>query len=430
MPFLTKPDGAREWTRNSSHLSMFTDLRAKSRLSKIESLPVFIPSPRISFDPSLAVSVSPHSSFHYVPGTHGPGRPGQNTDKRTSTIRPVTPITISEDVEQDLSAPLTDSNIVPVEDVRYGDVARSPLFKNRISTVSQYPVLVNGPPPVDVRRVPQRRPVSIASASASGLYLAVAQLPGSEPFELEPPSQDILSKNSGVPTQHYPATTSYDQDQECSVYHTAQAVRVQRAGIQSNGAPSIHRVSIVSTERFPQRYRTLSGESRNESRPGMMNISRTWPDQDMPTSAWSNSEATASASESTRPPPPPPKDFGYLKRKQAPNRLRRQYSSTPHLPSYATQPSAMERTGIIKERSGPTDEKQHRGWFGGIFRNHTWSPRSPRRLFPPTSERGSGANYHASGRKSSSNRGADMLAAVARLATRALPKPTMLKSYS
>jgi hypothetical protein len=429
MPFLTNPDGAREWTRNSSHLSMFTDLRAKSRLSKIENLPVFIPSSRISFDPCLAVSVSPRSSFHHVPGRQGLGRPDQTTNKCSSTIRPVSPITIP-DVEDNPPAPLPSSNSVgPREDVRYGDVARSPQFKNRISTVSQYPVLVNvGAPPVDVGRASRRRPVSIASTS--GLYLAVAQLPGSEPFELEPPSQDILLKNSGLSAQHYPALSSHDQDQERPIYHTAQAVRVQRAGSESNNAPSVHRVSIASTERSPRRNRAMSVQSRNQSRPQLARVSRTWPDEVMPTSAWSNSDATVSASESTRPPPPPPKDFGYLNRTHRPSRLHRQYSSTPHLPSYPTQPSAMERTGIIKERSQPTHGKQNRGWFAGLFQNHNWAPRSPRKLFSPSSDRSSRANYRATGRKTSSNRGSDVFTAVARFAARALPKSTMLKSYS
>jgi hypothetical protein len=404
MPFFTKAgrNGEKyEWTRTSTHQSIFADLRAKPRLSWIESLPVFIPNTRVSVSPSK--TGTPRTSYQKIPNSEHVEKQGQNEKSISAAVRPVSPLSASEEVKP---LPLTRSNLAQLEDVRFGEVAHTAQLKNRISTVSQYPVIMNASPSNDSRRRSRRmRPASIASTSTNGIYVAVGQLPGSQPFDLEPPSQAVLSRHSGIPAQHVASQHkgTAGMGQEDSVYETAQAVQVQIVGSQNNRSrTSVNRISIISKEQgvdgSPQRRRTLSASGANQFPPRVtsfrpppgMKTSHTWPEANVEqllstgTRAAGQSTSEHKKSESLRlsiPPPPPPKDPGYISKRPAPNRgsRLRHWNSSPHLPLNATpRPSAMERVGIIKERSGPTEEKSsHRSWFGGLL-NHTWSPRSPR----------------------------------------------------
>src|ERR1700753_1168825 len=110
MPFLTKPgrSGERyEWARNSSHQSVFADLRAKPRLSRIENLPVFIPNTWSSQPPSK--SGTPRTSFQHVPVQELPADdPGSIEPSKPAPVRPVTPVSA---LGENGTLPLTRSNL-------------------------------------------------------------------------------------------------------------------------------------------------------------------------------------------------------------------------------------------------------------------------------------------------------------------------------
>jgi hypothetical protein len=405
---------------------VFADLRAKPRLSRIESLPVFIPNTRLSQPPSK--TGTPRTSYQRLSDTDLGERQGQNEPvDEPGLVRPVTPVSASD---ENTPLPLTSSNLAQLEDVRYGEVAHTAQLKNRISTVSQYPVLMNTSPSNDGRRRSQRiRPASITSTSTNGIYVTVGKLPGSEPFDLEPPSQDILSRHYGIPAQHVPVTNNgavEDRGQEGPVVQTAQAVHVQIVGSQNNhSTTSVNRISIISNapkaDGSPRRSRGFSASGANQFPPRVTSIhpppmraSRTWPDnlepqpQQMSTgpraASWTSGryleeimvqqQQLVAGGDSPVPPPPPPKDPGYIvntnARRPAPSsRLRHVSSPNPvHMPLNATpRASAVERVGLAKEQGGPRDHKRrHRSWLGGLL-NFAWNSRSSRSSRSPRSPR-------------------------------------------
>lgn len=443
-----------EWAKPSSHASIYQNSRRKKTSSRVEAIPVHIPSARISITPSIFGLYPTDTSLPSLPKQDTLNGWSRKFNKETIPSPPVSPMSIIPDRDSarlSTSTPLTSTNLDKLENTKYGDVSRQGQvkMKNRISNVSQYPVYLSRSPSTDDKIRSQRRPESMASTSSAGIYLAFGQLPGSEPFELEPPSQAVLSRHSGVPAQHFPSS---DKDEKPTVYQTAQAVKVQVIGGQSNAsASSVNRVSIVSTISFRresvQRKRAASTGSiattsptRGVSIRPSMRASRTWPDNLESNRRGFNSGEVTSVYSTDLPPPPPPKDQKYINHKVQPkaSNKRLQHSrSSPHLSSYGNRQPAEERTDIVKEAESQEKTRQ-RNWFGELLLNHNL-PRSPRRFFTSSSpskekfdQREDNDILVDAQRKSSLRRGSQALVACARfvgraVSIRALSRSSVLK---
>jgi hypothetical protein len=302
------------------------------------------------------------------------------------------------------TAPLTTGNLASLNG---GDGVH---FKHRLSHVSQYPAQLldsstlaassasseigaddfpqtpgrqpqhRSPvqsPPRSQRRPSARRPVSVASSSSTAAAcMALGQLPGSEPFDLAPPSQRVLARHAGIAAQTSPppaarSTTSwlddargretvYETEAPAAAYETAQVMQVHslisRASVSRNGSStSVNRISLVSSTAQSLRELANAHEGSNGSgRPGIRPVdggfpkrlsslhahpvirtSRTWPTaRQVPRPERRDSLQVRSSTiavalttaephpghrvdieeEEDRPPPPPPKDPGYVSR--------------------------------------------------------------------------------------------------------------------
>jgi hypothetical protein len=441
---------------------------SQARLSRPPNLPCGFVSPRTN---SPAISPAQGYSSEVQPW-HSAAREGLS-----NTIPPAT-TNLNLNLDRPQPAPLTRRNLETLEAVRHGQVAHNAQLKSRISTVSQYPVLVNRggtgtAPSIDSRRVPsRRRPISVASTSTTGIYLAVAQLPGSIPFQLQPPTEHehehvISAQRQGTPPatlQSVHSSNSVYHHRTSSVYQTAQAVRVLARTTPNASTTSLNRInnnnnrasviSVVSqVDITPPRNPSLrSIPTRLESSPRRtIKPSATWPiNRQSGDGAYSRRSGRGGGGGiitwnngdiSPRPPPPPPKDDGYIGRPAAHGQRLRVYSSTPHLPTYLAHQAAMDRedtTTTITPEVNKDEKKQPspsspRRWFGGLAKMKS-RPRLLQRMQSPVSEMAlappppppmttttSQDTMMPSSAKPAANRRSQLLVACARLIGRAVP---------
>jgi len=415
---------------DSSHDSSFPTTRSKARLSR----PPNLPTGYLSSQSSNRTAVSPPPTYAQfrnieITGMARPERRDRHVVRQASDIPSVQPAP---------PAPSTHNLTSFSENLRYGDVSRQANLKNRISTVSQYPVLMNAgastrASTIIERRQSRRRPISIASTSSAGIYLAVGQLPGSEPFDLTPPSEDMLVRHEG---RAAPLQSIYNtKDANAPIYETAQAVRVlarTTPNASTTSVNALNRVSVVSAVSevdVPRRNRSSSVISNPNPRrdrsssitsiPTSTHISSARRPSVKPSSSWPT-EAPPALGRSfldesftgpnDLPPPPPPKDPGYVKRVRV-------CSSTPHFPTYLANERATQREGFAQE----AQDRPSRNWFGTFG-----GRRSPKRFRSPVAEK---PPQKLPG-KSSSNRTSQLLVTCARFIGRAMPKVTGHKGSS
>jgi hypothetical protein len=155
-------------------------------------------------------------------------------------------------------AALTSSNMASLDDIRYLDVARHVHMKSRISSVDQYPVAL---PTVSLKS-PKRTseegdrqissssltstPISVASTSAVAVDQAVDQLPGAEPLDMVPPSQQVLDKPEGVASR--PVTGVYAMlEEKNATWKTGKAVTIQIARNPPDTEPKENDTSVAAT---------------------------------------------------------------------------------------------------------------------------------------------------------------------------------------
>ncbi|KAF2668507.1 hypothetical protein BT63DRAFT_278920 [Microthyrium microscopicum] len=425
MPFLARlgqSDERYQWAPirdsnfgNSSHTSAFHTSRPKARLSRP---PIFPEGEGITSPLSPPPAYSELRNFNRRQD-FGPG-----VDAGISPGRPLSAVSALDETAQEQ---LTSNNIARLNNVRYGEVTRQAQVKSRISTVSQYPVLFNTDATSNdhPRRLStRRRPISIASTSTTGIYLAVGNLPGSEPFDLQPPTQEILDRHAGRPAAPVASSTLNMPGGRREVYQTAQAVRVLARNTPNASTTSVNRldrVSVVSTgsgqDQSLGRHRSVSTTSipyTSPNRRPSIQPSNTWPSNGNRQSM-SRLRDVSQPTTNELPPPPLPKDEGYIPRA---NRRRRGeircYSSTPQLSSQTT--SAMQREGIIKEHSGVGQDKPPRSWFASLGASR--NPQRRSRL--PILQKISRQNLNDE--KSPSNRRSQLLLACARLVGRFVPR--------
>jgi hypothetical protein len=406
---------------SSFSIPIFHEPRSSARLSRPPDLPNEV----------LRSPPPKYSQLPILPQQHVVGGAGWQRHF-SRDMSPVSPI-------QEIATPrLTSGNLSRLEEFTRSDGARNIVLKNRISTVSQYPVFIHPPPPQpSSRRRASRRPLSVASTSTTGVYLALGQLPGSEPLHAEDPSLSLLEREEQRAMQ---ATSPIRNMDEPVVVQTAQAVRVQMVRGSPSGSTTsvnqVNRISIISTsstlDLARQRTRSRSGSMGSQGpRMPSMRPARTWP-----LLRHDALESAASASYeagSEIPPRPPPKDPGYVGR-PGPSRLRN-CSSTPDLlssrafddrpPPPAVQPEE-ERKAQQGQRSGAGKQQQERGWLGGIGGNKKHERKSLAHNYilsddQDAASRGGHIPSHHH-RRSTSNRRSQMLMACARLIGRAMPR--------
>jgi hypothetical protein len=402
---------------SSFSIPIFHEPRSKARLSRPPDLPNEVlrsPPPKYSQSPSLAQQ--------YVVGVTSRPR-GFSRD-----MSPVSPI-------QEIATPrLTSGNLSRLEEFTRSDGGRNIVLKNRISNVSQYPVFIHPPQPPSRRRA-ARRPLSAASTSTTGVYLALGQLPGSEPLHAEDPAHSSpLERHENRVT--LPTSPRGNMDEPVVVVQTAQAVRVQMVRGSPSGSTTsvnqVNRISIISTsstlDLARQRTRSRSGSMGSQGpRVPSMRPARTWP-----LLRHDALESAASASYeagSEIPPRPPPKDPGYVGR-PGPSRLRNCSSTPDLLSSRASNPQPPvvkpEEGNAQGQRSGAGKQQQERGWLGGIGGNKKHQRKSLAPNYSLSEDQDATSrgghipsNHH---RRSTSNRRSQMLMACARLIGRAMPR--------
>ena len=392
--------------------SNFRSPHSEARLSRPPDLPNDVPqSPPPTYNEALC-----------LPPSLIAGRNRQSSSARA--VSPVSPI-------QELASPqLTSDNLSRHDDIGRSNNETYGNLNNRISNISQYPVFLD-PSQRFSRRQTFRRPISTASTSTTGILLAMGQLPGSEQFELEPPSQEFLTRYERRPS--HPQNPRRDMD-EPVVVQTAQAVRVQTVRSSPTASTTsvnrINRISIISTGSTPdlntQRARSGSNDLHGP-RISSLRPARTWPalrsDLVEPASNFR-------AADADMPPPPPPKDPGYVGR-PGPSRLRH-CSSTPNLLLPRGQGSTLgfqrDEGRPKNERSGSGKGQHHRSWLGSIggnryHRNKSQSQTHNTSPVEDVTPRGHGKRTHH--HQSPSNRRSQLVVACARLIGRAMPRVTV-----
>ena len=119
-----------------------------------------------------------------------------NRDQTITTARPEAIPSIELNAGD---AGLTSSNMIDLNDIRHEEVGSHLHMEGRISVVAHDPVYVNpssgsptsNPSSTSGSRQP-RKPVSSTSTSTTTVHVAVAQLPGAEPFDIPPlPTADL-----------------------------------------------------------------------------------------------------------------------------------------------------------------------------------------------------------------------------------------------
>lgn len=249
--------------------------------------------------------------------------------------------------ERDVSAEQTSSNLTDLNDIRHEEIGSHLHMNSRISAVPHYPVCLEPPvvPPRNPsRRRQARRPASIASTSTTTVFLAVAQLPGTEPLDLQPRSTDMYqSASSKIST---PVTRS-----QPSPANSVGVVAAVSGPLSLQPDPFVGQAANVNEiswfwDDLSQEYWKPPdrGYYAPQTRPNFRHT-RTWPHRpdsigfDPRRSIQLNLPLQRPASpDSENPPPPPPKDPGYVARprsRSGDSRIRRlrQSRSSPQLRS-------------------------------------------------------------------------------------------------
>jgi len=248
--------------------------------------------------------------------------------------------------------PVVSSNVTSLEDIRHGEVVNHIHMDNRLTSVPNYPVFLEAPP-ASSRRRQSRRPVSIASTSTAGLFLAVGQLPGSEPFDLgtthTASNRDGWRRSQGMGSPLSPAARS---EPETAVAHVVTMQRVPTTRHNSTRPPQeANRTSCLLSDST----QNLARERWNPPTEGFyapgdgpntaVKSVRTWPLRQQSTNTCRRSNevhvrfSNIGLRDPDIPPPPPPKDPGYVSRPRSEARLGggalRKCHSSPNLLRFA-----------------------------------------------------------------------------------------------
>jgi hypothetical protein len=312
----------------------------------------------VSRSTSGRVSLPPLYISGYPSGSYPKGLSTQFLSIPTRSVSPVSAL--------DEDASVYSEYVSETEEKAGGHSTRAAL-KGRISTVSQYPVFSSRPTSVENRGKLMGRPISIASTSSAGIFLAVGQLPGSELFELASPTATKypLSTPSLPKAKGRRADTTGIKD--ATVYDTAQTVRLQRVGSHSSKHTLGNRISIVSTvsqrESSPQRNQTILANSGKPSPPALQEPNTT--------NAQALIDGLGISGVSTYPPmvtvngrvsrlpppPPPPKDPGYVNRRPALNIGRERYVGATET-VYPPRKSSRRQGQAASEQRQRSDSRQ------------------------------------------------------------------------
>ena len=250
--------------------------------------------------------------------------------------------------------PAISSNLTNLEDIRHGEVVHHIHMAKRLSSVPNYPVLLEQPPTTSRRRQ-SRRPASMASSSSTGLFLSVGQIPGSEPFDVV--TSRVVSDRCDAPGCHpiSPPLFSPVSPFEASVAQVMTVQRVQTVHGSSSRFPRVANQTSWLPETSPShadRWNPPAGGYYSppaDSRPPRRQT-RTWPaplDELAPHTTNRHIRLLGNApTDRDVPPRPPPKDPGY--RPRPPVGVRRGHgprkcNSTPNLLTFASHSKGHDR---------------------------------------------------------------------------------------
>lgn len=334
--------------RDSSHASSFltSDRRPRARLSRPPNLTFSISSPT-----ALSVPISPLATDYY---THRSNTYDPALACAVDVARQHSFISLCGGDGEDAGA----SDSARRDGARTGEVARQPALKNRISTVSQYPVFVSPDSrsqSVDGRSTRLRkRPNSVTSCSSYGLNLAVGALPGSNRFGLDSLSQSPSSRPAAQ------AQSDMHVPNDITVIATNQPVSISRYTSKINEQHLVspitlrdHRISAISTdleiEYSPSTIPQSPLSTRRQSIQRIVKQSANQSDNGYTP----QDHGVEWSSTIIDPPTPPPKDEGYMRRPttRAAKELR-ECTSAPHLRSIISTPR-IKHQPVQKHQSRP-----------------------------------------------------------------------------
>jgi hypothetical protein len=312
----------------------------------------------ISRSTSGRVSLPPLYISGYQLGSYPKGHSSQFLSAPTRSVSPVSALDEDASVYSDYVSEL---------DERVGGYSTRTPLKGRISTVSQYPVYSSRPTSVDVRGKVTGRPISIASTSSAGIFLAVGQLPGSELFEVASPTVTKFPYPSPGSNKVKEVRTETVVKNNSTVYNIAQTIRLQRVGSLESKQTTSNRISIVSTISHKETTTTtppqIQGVSVNSGNPSPLTLQAAnaknaqFLIDGLGISGVSTYPPIATVNgriSRLPPPPPPPKDPGYINRRPALNNGRDRFVGP-------TEAIYQPRESSKRQNITPSEQRQRSG---------------------------------------------------------------------
>ncbi|KIW01224.1 uncharacterized protein PV09_07268 [Verruconis gallopava] len=230
----------------------------------------------------------------------------------------------TSDSEQGRSTPpIVTGTVTNLEDIRHTE--QYVHLNNRISSVPNYPVLLEGAQ--TPRRERSQRRSSVASTNTAGLLISVGSMPGSEPFDESSLRTSYAAGFSAAYNSHEPVSPLLSPLSPFEAA-TAQIMTVQRVNRSSTiSSPPSHQPSwsVDTASNFADRWNPPSQgyySPELEDQP-FVRPSQTWPSPSLEQRIarlqadprMHFSKPREGARDINCPPTPPPKDPGYVARR-------------------------------------------------------------------------------------------------------------------
>lgn len=216
---------------------------------------------------------------------------------------------------------VTSSNLTDLNDIRHEDVGNHLHMDGRLSAVPYYPVYTEPPPRNPSRMRQSRRPASIASTSTTTVFLAVAQMPGTEPFDLAAPPADMYQAASSKSSTPVSRAQPSPANSVGAVAAVSGPLMMQPDPIFGQAA-NVNEISWFWDDLSQEYWKPPDrGYYAPQARSNFRHT-RTWPNRSDPIGMDQRRsiqlhlplQRPAASPDSESPPAPPPKDPGYVAR--------------------------------------------------------------------------------------------------------------------